>query len=134
VVRVAPEALEQLQQRIQTLGQRARRLGVEPVRLIDTGERDASGNALVLLSGREPMLAGWTLAAIVDHRDGRATVRPVGEQGDRLPGPAPHALRRQRGHRAQPLSPTMNRISRWRLAAPEPVPGPMTPRERADAL
>ena len=57
---------------------------MEPVRLIDTGERDASGHALVLLSGRAPVLAGWTLAAIVDHRDGHATVRPVGEQGDRL--------------------------------------------------
>ena len=84
VFRVAPEELEHLQRRIQTLGRRARRIGVEPVRLIDTGERDASGHALVLLSGRAPVLAGWTLAAIVDHRDGHATVRPVGEQGDRL--------------------------------------------------
>ena len=84
VFRVAPEALEHLQRRIQALGRRARRIGVEPVRLIDTGERDASGHALVLLSGRAPVLAGWTLAAIVDHRDGHATVRPVGEQGERL--------------------------------------------------
>ena len=84
VFRVAPEEFEHLQRRIQTLGRRARRIGVEPVRLIDTGERDASGHALVLLSGRAPVLAGWTLAAIVEHRDGRATVRPVGEQGDRL--------------------------------------------------
>lgn len=84
VFRVAPEALEELQRRIQALGPRARRIGVEPVRLIDTGARDAGGHALVLLSGRAPVLAGWTLAAIVEHRDGRATVRPVGEQGDRL--------------------------------------------------
>ena len=82
--RVAPDALEQLQRRIQALGARARRIGMEPVRLIDTGERDASGRALVVLSGRAPVLAGWTLAAIVDHRDGRATVRPVGEQRDTL--------------------------------------------------
>jgi hypothetical protein len=81
---VAPEEFEHLQRRIQTLGRRARRIGVEPVRLIDTGERDASGHALVLLSGRAPVLADWTLAAIVEHRDGRAAVRPVGEQGDRL--------------------------------------------------
>jgi hypothetical protein len=84
VFRVAPEALEQLERRIQALGARARRIGVEPVRLIDTGERDASGHALVVLSGSAPVLAGWTLAAIVDHRDGCATVRPVGEDGDRL--------------------------------------------------
>ena len=84
VVRVAPEELEHLQRRIQALGRRARRIGVEPVRLIDTGERNASGQALVLLSGRAPVLAGWTLAAILDHRDGYATVRPVGEQGDGL--------------------------------------------------
>jgi hypothetical protein len=84
VFRVAPEALEQLERRIQALGARARRIGVEPVRLIDTGERDVSGHALVVLSGSAPVLAGWTLAAIVDHRDGCATVRPVGEQDDRL--------------------------------------------------
>jgi hypothetical protein len=84
VFSVAPEALEQLQRRIQALGRRARRIGGEPVRLIDTGERDAGGNALVVLSGRAPVLAGWTLAAIVDHRDGHTTVRPVGGQGDRL--------------------------------------------------
>ena len=84
VFRVPPAALEQLQRRIEALGRRAGRIGVEPVRLIDTGERDASGHALVVLSGRAPVLAGWTLAAIVDHRDGRATVRPVGEHGDRL--------------------------------------------------
>jgi hypothetical protein len=84
VFHVAPEALEHLQRRIQTVGRRARRIGVEPVRLIDTGERDGSGHALVLLSGRAPVLAGWTLAAIVDHRDGCVTARPVGEQGERL--------------------------------------------------
>jgi hypothetical protein len=84
VFRVAPEELERLQRRIQALGRCARRLGVELVRLIDTGERDASEHALVLLSGPAPVLAGWTLTAIVEHRDGHATVRPVGEQGDRL--------------------------------------------------
>ena len=65
------------------LGRRARRIGLEPVRLIDTGERDASRHALVMLSGRAPVLADWTLAAIVDHRDGHVAVRPVGEQGER---------------------------------------------------
>ena len=84
VFRVAPEGLEQLQRRIQALGRRARRIGVEPVRLIDTGARDAGGHALVLLSGRAPVLAGWTLVAIVEHREGHATVRPVGEHGDLL--------------------------------------------------
>ncbi len=84
VFRVRPEALEQLQRRIEALGRRARRIGVEPVRLIDTGERDADGHAFVVLRGRAPVLAGWTLAAIVDHRDGGATVRPAGEQGELL--------------------------------------------------
>ena len=52
--------------------------------MIDTGEPDADGHALVVLRGRAPVLAGWTLAAIVYHRDGVATVRPAGEQGERL--------------------------------------------------
>jgi hypothetical protein len=84
VFRVAPETHEQLQRRISTLGRRARGLWIEPVRLIDTGERDAGGHALVLLAGHAPVLAGWTLPAIVDHRDGHATVRPVGEESKRL--------------------------------------------------
>ena len=84
VFRVRSDALEQLQRRIQALERRARTNGVEPVRLLDTGERDDGGHALVVLSGRAPVLAGWTLAAIVDHRDGRAAVRAAGEQGARL--------------------------------------------------
>jgi hypothetical protein len=48
-----------------------------------------------------------------------------GRDADR-PGPAPHAVRRHRDHRAQPLSPTMISILRWRPPAPDPVPGPMT--------
>jgi hypothetical protein len=84
VFHVRPQALEQLQTQIQALGRRAHRIGLEPVGLIDTGERDVDGRALVVLSGHAPVLAGWTLAAIVEHRDGRATVRPVSEHGERL--------------------------------------------------
>jgi len=84
VFHVRLQALEQLQVRIQALGRRAHRIGLEPVRLIDTGERDVDGRALVVLSGHAPVLAGWTLAAIVEHRDGRAAVRPVSEHGERL--------------------------------------------------
>ena len=73
----SPAALEQLQRRIEALDRRAGRLGVAPIRLLDTGERDADGHAFVVLHGRAPVLAGWTLAAIVEHRDGHATVRPV---------------------------------------------------------
>ena len=95
------DALEQLQRRIEALGRRARRIGVGPVRLLDTGERDAGGHAFVVLRGRAPVLAGWTLAAIVDHRDGRATVRPAGEQGEHL---APRHVHRRdlRALRAAP--------------------------------
>ena len=82
--RVRLEALEQLQRRIEALGRRAHRLGMEPLMLLDTGERDVHGHAFVVLQGRAPVLAGWTLAAIVDHRDGHPTVRPVSEQGERL--------------------------------------------------
>ena len=136
VFRVAPEELEHLQRRIQTLGRRARRIGVEPVRLIDTGERDASGHALVLLSGRAPVLAGWTLAAIVDHRDGHATVRPVGEQGDGL---AARRVRRRdlRALRAAPPAhqDLRRRAHRQRRGAPGrvrlPAGLPRRPRPRA---
>ena len=84
VFHVQPAALEQLRRRIEALGRRAARLGVEPVGLVDTEERDADGRVLVVLRGHAPVLAGWTLAAIVEHRGDRATVRPVSEHGERL--------------------------------------------------
>ena len=84
VFRVPGEALAPLRARIQALDRRAGRLGVAPIRLWDTGERDPGGHAFVVLHGAAPVLAGWALAAIVEHRNGRATVRAVGELGARL--------------------------------------------------
>jgi hypothetical protein len=84
VYRVGPEALEQLHRRMDALGRRARRLGLEPVRLIDIGEPDADGHTFVVLRGHAPVLAGWRLVAIVDHHNGAATLRPAGEVAERL--------------------------------------------------
>jgi len=84
VYRVAAGALEELRQRIESLDRRAARLGCEPIRLRDTGERDRNGNALVVLHGRAPALAGWSLAAIVECHAGKVSVRPVSDAGERL--------------------------------------------------
>ena len=84
VYRVPSEALAPLQRRIEALDRRAGRLGVAPIRLRDTGERDAEEHAFVVLHGAAPVLAGWELAAIVEHRSGRTELRPVGELGSRL--------------------------------------------------
>ena len=84
VFRVSGEAVVPLRARIEALDRRAGRLGVAPIRLWDTGERDSDGHAFVVLHGAAPVLAGWALAAIVDHRKGRTTVRAVGEVGARL--------------------------------------------------
>ena len=83
-VRVPAGSLEDLRRRIEALDRRADWLGCEPIRLLDTGERDRTGNALVALQGQAPVLAGWRLAAIVEHRDCKVTVRAVGETGERL--------------------------------------------------
>ena len=84
VFRVPGATVGELRRRIEALDRRAGRLGVASIRLRDTGERDPDGHVFVVLSGRAPVLAGWTLAAIVEHRDGQATVRPVDELGERL--------------------------------------------------
>jgi hypothetical protein len=68
-------------------------LGTARIRLHDTGERDSDGNAFVVLQGTEPVIAGWALAAIVEHGDGRAQVRAVSELGARLNPAALQAAR-----------------------------------------
>jgi hypothetical protein len=84
VYRVASESLETLRRRIEALDRRAARLGVAPIRLRNTGERDPDGRVFVVLEGEPPVLAGWALAAIVEHREGGAWMRAVGELGERL--------------------------------------------------
>jgi hypothetical protein len=73
-----------LRHRIEALDRRAAKLGTAPIRLWDTGERDSADHAFVVLQGTAPVLAGWALAAIVEHRDGAANVRAVNELGARL--------------------------------------------------
>jgi hypothetical protein len=74
--RVGVENLPSLQERIQRIDRRARRLGTGPVLLIDTGRREA-GRAVVVLQGDTPRLEGWRIAAVVDHRGADAELRPV---------------------------------------------------------
>jgi hypothetical protein len=66
--------LPELARRIAQLARRAERLGTGPLTLRDTGRRDGE-RACVVLEGRPPTLAGWTLAALVDHRDEGSTLR-----------------------------------------------------------
>ena len=82
--RVPCDALADLRQRIEALDRRAGRLGVAPIRLLDTGEREFDRHAFVVLHGAAPVLAGWTLEAIVEHHGERGTVRAVGELGEHL--------------------------------------------------
>ena len=84
VFRIPREALAPLRARIEALDRRASRLGAPPIRLAETGEHDADGHVFVVLQGTEPVLAGWALVAIVEHRGGVTTVRAVGECGGRL--------------------------------------------------
>lgn len=84
VFRIPAETLGPLRHRIEALDRRAAKLGTAPIRLRDTGERDSAGHAFVVLHGTAPVLAGWALAAIVEHRDDAATVRAVSELGARL--------------------------------------------------
>src|SRR4051794_40320087 len=73
-VRVLSRNLPELQKRIGRLARRAERLGTAPLALRECG--DAGGEyTLVVLEGEAPTLAGWTLAAVVDHRDGEARLR-----------------------------------------------------------
>jgi hypothetical protein len=83
VFRVPDAQLGELTRRVERLDRRARKLGTGPIRLLDTGERDATAS-FVVLSGQAPRLAGWTVAAIVSHRDRPSILRPVGTAGEGL--------------------------------------------------
>jgi hypothetical protein len=68
--------LPELQRRFGALDRRAQRLGTGPLALHDTGERDGD-RARVLLAGEPPALAGWVLAAVVEHGPAESAVRVV---------------------------------------------------------
>ena len=72
-----------LEREIERLARRAQRLGNAPISLRDTGER-AGERALVTLVGEPPRLAGWEVAAIIEHRVGVAALRPTTPAGERL--------------------------------------------------
>ena len=74
--RVLEANLPALTMHVDRLGRRSERLGTAPLVLRDTGRRDGR-HACVVLEGEPPALAGWTLAAIVDHRERAATMRVV---------------------------------------------------------
>jgi hypothetical protein len=74
--RVLEENLPALTAEIERLGRRAERLGEARISLRDTGRRNGR-HAFVVLEGEPPALLGWTLAAIVDHRDDVPTIRVV---------------------------------------------------------
>jgi hypothetical protein len=84
VFRIPSEMLGPLRRQIEALDRRAAKLRTAPIRLWDTGERDSAGYAFAVLQGTAPVLAGWALAAIVEHRNGAANVRAVSELGARL--------------------------------------------------
>jgi hypothetical protein len=81
--RVQEDNLPALRLRVERLGRRAERLGTAPLVLRDTGRRDGQ-HAFYVLEGEPPTLAGWTLAAIVDHRDSAPTIRVVCSEAPRL--------------------------------------------------
>jgi hypothetical protein len=84
--RIRVENLAALHDRIERIDRRARRLGTGPVRLVDTGQREA-GRAVVVLQGDTPCLRGWRIAAVVRHRGADAEFRPV-PGAPILPSPA----------------------------------------------
>src|SRR3954454_4350753 len=72
--------LPELQRRIGALDRRAQRLGTGPLALHDTGERDGD-RARVILTGEPPALAGWILAAVVEHARSGSELRVVTATG-----------------------------------------------------
>jgi len=68
--------LPELERRIAILARRAQRLGTGPIAVRHTGER-RGGLARVALEGEPPVLAGWTLIAVIDHREPAPRLRLV---------------------------------------------------------
>jgi hypothetical protein len=82
VFRVPAPALESLRREIDALARRADRLGTAPIALRELG--NSGPYAFVALAGRAPVLAGWHLAAIIDHRGRSPALRAVSEHGEQL--------------------------------------------------
>jgi molybdopterin-binding protein len=90
--RVLRRNLPELNERIERLARRAERLGTAPLALREIGE-DVGEHAVVVLEGEPPALAGWTLAAVVDHRDEEPRVRIASSAA---PAPDPQRFREPR--------------------------------------
>ena len=73
---VLERSLPELERRVASVARRAQRLGSGMLALRDTGERRGE-RARVVLEGEPPTLAGWTLVAVVDHRDDEPTLHIV---------------------------------------------------------
>jgi hypothetical protein len=76
VFRVLERNLPALRAEIGRLARRAERLGTAPLAVHETGRRDGR-HVLVALEGEPPALAGWSVAAVVDHRGRVPAIRVV---------------------------------------------------------
>jgi hypothetical protein len=84
VFRVPIDTLDELRRQIERLDRRARRLGTGEIKLVAVPGATSDGQTFVVLAGRTPVLAGWSLAAIVEHRAGQSTMRRVSALGEGL--------------------------------------------------
>src|SRR5262245_24013540 len=76
VFRVLEGSLPVLREEIARLARRAERLGTAPLAMHETGDRDGE-HVFVTLEGEPPTLAGWMIAAVVDHRQPVPEIRVV---------------------------------------------------------
>jgi hypothetical protein len=74
--RVLERNLPAVRAEIGRLARRAERLGTAPLVVHETGRRDGQ-HVFVALEGEPPALAGWSVAAVVDHREPVPAVRVV---------------------------------------------------------
>ena len=84
VFRVARAALPELDRRVEALNRRASRLGCSPIGVSTTTDALDDVYVHVVVIGEAPVLAGWVLAAIVEHHASGAVVRAVDRFGARL--------------------------------------------------
>jgi hypothetical protein len=113
VFRVPIDTLGELRRRIAQLDRRARRLGTGAIELSDVAGVGSDGRTFVVLTGRAPVLAGWSLAAIIEHREGQATLRAVSELGEGL------AIREFAAPRCEHCCVRRHRVETFILVRPE---------------